>query len=375
MTNQLWSNELLDEVKENADPLADNTITQILDSQELEVVNQCLQLLQQDDQPIPNQAPPELVEYLKSTSSLPEWADPNKMNLAQKFFQTHSPSFGVALLFGSLPILYAGKLGGAQVLAATGQLVHHFQRRVGETLKFLINIMGDNNFHQNDAGIRTLQKVRLMHASIRYYIKRAPGAWNPKENWGVPINQEELVGTLLAFSEVAMQGLEKLGVEISEEEGAAYLHLWTVFGHQLGIDHRLFPQNRESAKELWNLIAERNFGPSEAGQILAQAHVEFLKELIPGHFFDGLANSLMKYLMGKTITENYLGIDKPGWTQILILFIKGLFGLRDDLIEDSALYAKLAQRDGNLVLEGLEKYWSKGDSVPFQIPQSLTKAK
>ncbi len=125
---------------------------------------------------------------------------------------------------------------------------------------------------------------------------------------------------------------------------------------------------------MWDLIAKRNFGESDSGRLLINSHLQFLDELIPGDFLDGLNISMLKFMMGKVIAEDYLGLPKPGWTRILLIFIKGILGLKDELADHSKILGNLSLRDGKKLLDALDEYWNKDKSVPFQIPHSLTKS-
>jgi hypothetical protein len=60
-----------------------------------------------------------------------------------------------------------------------------------------------------------------MHASVRRLSAASP-YW--KTEWNVPVNQEDLLLTLMSFSWVVMDGLEKLGVTVSPTDQEAYLH-------------------------------------------------------------------------------------------------------------------------------------------------------
>jgi hypothetical protein len=59
--------------------------------------------------------------------------------------------------------------------------------------------------------------------------------------YGVPINQEDLLVTQLAFSIVLLIGLERLGVLDAESasEMECYLHMWRYIGHLMGVEPRL----------------------------------------------------------------------------------------------------------------------------------------
>ncbi len=52
---------------------------------------------------------------------------------------------------------------------------------------------------------------------------------------GVPINQEDLLGTLGTFTVTTFEVMEKLGVPWNDEAELAYLMLWDRVGELLGI--------------------------------------------------------------------------------------------------------------------------------------------
>jgi len=105
---------------------------------------------------------------------------------------------------------------------------------------------------EDGKGRRTIQRVRLMHAAVRHLIRarneQTPGMWHP--DLGTPINQEDLAGTLLAFSYVVADPICRLGVRVPAEDVDAYLHLWNVMGHLLGVRDELFVRDVADAAAL-----------------------------------------------------------------------------------------------------------------------------
>jgi len=62
------------------------------------------------------------------------------------------------------------------------------------------------------------------------------GAWDVAA-FGVPINQEDMAATLLAFSYNVLVGIEAIrGAPLPRADQAAYLHLWRYIGFLLGVD-------------------------------------------------------------------------------------------------------------------------------------------
>jgi ER-bound oxygenase mpaB/B'/Rubber oxygenase, catalytic domain len=370
---KVFNESFLDQMRSSGDELADSVLTEILRRGDISKANEVLaQLILNNNQISGRPMPPGLGRYLEHCQTLPSWADLDKIRQAQVFFTSQGAVFGLVLMCSSLPILYAGGKGGAQVLLSTGKLSGHFRRRASQTLRFILDVMEPGGLEPEGMGIRAIQKVRLMHAAIRHFAKTGPLWKNKIETWGSPINQEELAGTLLAFSSLALEGMKKLQVEISDSDQEAYLHTWKVIGHLLGIKQELLPENLSVARELWQRIDQRNFLPTPEGQQLAVEHLKFLKDLIPEKSLQGFPNSLMHFLMGKRLAVSILKLPSPGWTYYLIGFFTGLLGLQARVVLSSKTLRKLTSASGQMLMESLYQNWNAGDGAPFKIPDSQT---
>jgi hypothetical protein len=334
------------------------------------VINDMLSALDENSESLPPALPDKVANYLTVTGDLPPWAEPDRILRAQSLFVRHGPLFGVVLMLRSLPVLYAGSFGGAQVLAMTGQLTKNFRRRASETLRFILDAMEPGGLDATGKGIRTTQKVRLMHASVRQFASHS-ALWKAHPEWGAPINQEELVGTLVAFSYLALDGLGKLGIEVSDQEQEDYLHAWKCIGYVLGIREECLPADIPAAEKLWKAVAKRNFHRTPEGLLLTQEHLKFVKEMVPGHTADSLMESLMRYLMGPKIAVGILGLPKAAWTDVLIGWLRRLLLLeRLWIFNNKIMNAILGDISRNL-MESLDAYWSEGDTTPFRIPESV----
>src|SRR5262249_52930088 len=150
--------------------------------------------------------------YIEETSRMPRWADGRALARSQEHFTRHGPWIILALHCASLPYCY-GAAKGVKALYLTDKFQRTPWRRLLNTAQFLIDVMAIGRFTPDGHGLRSAQKVRLVHAALRLRLTR-DGRWDPA--WGVPINQEDLAGTLLSFSIVVLDALEKLDLEIPE---------------------------------------------------------------------------------------------------------------------------------------------------------------
>lgn len=282
MTDQfLWQKRLI------GDPTADHVITTLLAENQKGEVDQIFQMLVRNRQ-FPNpafDALPERVRdiveaYFVQTRKLPAYAEPFKLMVASDVFRQHGPKILMILLCKSLPLCYTC-WRGAKVLYQTGRLRVHdgsltaFTRRLMETAQFVVDMLTKDNFEQDGTAIVGVQKVRLMHATIRHFAQQRN--WD-RDTYGIPINQEDLVGTLLSFGVVIVDGLEQLGITLTPEEREAYLHLWHVVGAMMGIDEDLLSEDETECRNLMNAILEQQSGPSMEGAELTDACIELMRD-------------------------------------------------------------------------------------------------
>jgi hypothetical protein len=252
----------------------------------------------------------------------------------------------------------------------TGQLSRHFRRRAAETLRFILDVMTPGGLEYGGRGIRTAQKVRLMHACIRHFA-RVSGRWAALPQWGEPINQEELAGTLLSFSSLAVDNLELRGGWVAPGDAEDYLHAWRCIGHWMGIEAEMRPTSMAEARDLWGRIEMRNFSRTPEGVALTRDHLDFLDEMVPGKALDGFNLPLMRHLMGRRIAVGYLGLPGPGRFSIWIDVIRRFFGFADRFLAAAGPLDRLVAEVNLQMMEALQRYWAEGRSTPFRLPQRL----
>src|SRR5581483_558278 len=112
---------------------------------------------------------------------------------------------------------------------------------LNETAQFMLDVMRPGGVQPGQPGWDAARRVRLMHAAVRWMILNRPGIDWDTSAYGVPINQEDLLLTLLTFTEVMFEVFDRTGIDYSEREADDYLHLWSYVGHVLGIRPDLLP--------------------------------------------------------------------------------------------------------------------------------------
>ena len=376
-----WTDALLDRMREVGDPLADTPVAAVLERGGVDAVNAIMQTLVRVDQPVPEHLPEELQDYLANTLPLPEWADMCKIRRGQQLFETWGIEIALCLFCASLPSSYAAAKG-VKVLYLTAQLDTNTRRRVMETGQFLIDVLTVGGLDEHGTGRRTIQRVRLMHAAVRHLIKarneQKPGLWHP--DWDTPINQEDLAGTLLSFSYVVVDPMRRLGAHIPAQDADAYLHLWNVIGHLLGVRDELLVHDITDATALVNAIRRRQFMASPEGQDMTDALLQLLNELTPVHRFDDIIPPLIRHLIGDE-TADLLHVPQSDLADEIARFDRVAKRLYVDLFgqseRDSVRYqmvSRLARPFGRDLLRALFMMERGGDRAAFAIPDHLARS-
>jgi hypothetical protein len=365
-TDNQWTDAVLDPMRSAGDELADHVIATLFSDSEVGAVNDMMRTLITNEFPEPAAFPQIVRDYLSETDHLPPWADTALIEAGEKVFWRYGPKLVLIFNCYALPWDYLGQKG-VQVLALTNRLQSNPTRRITEVSQFLVDVLQPGGLTTaGGRGRRSIQKVRLMHAAVRRLAAQSP-AWKPA--WDLPINQEDLAGTLMSFSWIALDGLGKLDIPLSDADKEAYLYCWRVVGHLLGVREELVPTNIASARDLAASIARRQFGPSPEAQSLTKALVDMMANTLPGDVFGHVAPLLIRYFLGKE-WASWLGIE--GHFLNLMAGPLRLLGLEaGTILEDSQALSALAEKVGHLLIESLVYVERGGNRPSFTIPVEL----
>jgi hypothetical protein len=250
-------------------------------------------------------------------------------------------------------------------------LTENVHRRIFETAQFILDAMSPGGLSAKGRGIRSAQKVRLMHAAIRHYIQTVP-RWNQQWNdaWGVPINQEDLAGTLMTFSVQILVSMKQFRIPMTPAEEEAYFHAWKVIGLIMGIDPRLIPDDVADGYALATAIFDHQKGESEAGKELTKALLGFMSLRSPGRLFAGFPASIMRQCIPDEVAD-MLGVPAANWTA-------ALFSLEDAILRAIDLFefrhrnfSKLLEAFSGKMVDQLVLIERGGNRPLFRIPKTL----
>jgi hypothetical protein len=291
----------LEEMRQVGDTEADALISKLFDQQLGRFVYSALKLSR--DEIAGSAAHPTVRDFLLTPARKPDWFEEERLLGGQRFFRKHALDIMTLLGALSLPYCYAASPGN-KAIYFTEKMRNTPGKRLLETAQFIISVLNIGSF-QTDTGAFETQRTRLIHALVRYHILNGK-QWDLQ--WGLPVNQEDMAGTNLAFSFVILRGLEESNVRMSQREKEDFLHAWRFIGYQLHIDEALLPASIDEASQLEQSIRNRHFRTSEESRMLTRDLIRHYRESFPaiaGYFVE----SQIRYLTGPDVAD-LLGIPR-----------------------------------------------------------------
>jgi ACT domain-containing protein len=279
---------------------ADQLIKEVFASKKQSELYAALQLPEMNILSLQDASP--VSAFLQSPKTLPEWYDANRILKGQQVFELYAEEMMALLGAMALPYCYAASPGN-KALYFSDKMRQSPGKRLLDTASFLINVSTPHSLEGDKPGHIHINKTRLIHALARYYILK--GEWNME--WGLPINQEDMAGTNLAFSVIIVVGLQQSGFTLSEKQMEDFIFLWRYIGYQLAIDPELLPTSFQEAYKLAKLIRKRNFKKSMEGIELTRELLQYYRSVVPPNQAKFI-NAQVRHYIGPEVSD-YLGLE------------------------------------------------------------------
>jgi hypothetical protein len=376
MSSSRWSDDaFLDALRHTGDPPADAAVAALAADGGEPAVGRIFRILKANDTPLPADAPAPLHVFMAATTDLPPGTDRARLVRGGEAFLKNALPSVVVLLASSLPRGYAAPCL-TEILTISKDLERHPFSRLMGVVQLLLNISDGGAFEPQGRAIVTAQKLRLLHAGVR----RITAQYRPRYEamFGVPVNQEDRLATIMGFSYLLIDGIHRLGLPLKEEEAEDLYYLWQVFARLMGIhpdgrpdDASYIPPTIADAAAFYAAYVRRNdTGPSRnpAGVVLTQDNLTMMRSMIPWPLrLLGLGFAPLIF-MAEVMTGEELarvGVTPLVGHRAIKAFLSRVVRLGQDLGEDTRFEARLARR----LLQGMVDVDRRGE-VPFSIPFS-----
>ena len=362
----MLTDAILDSARMRGDALADDTVATIFRAGDTSAVARLLSTLMRDDTAPPDLAAP-VRDYL-ATTSVSAARSAESAAAGERIFAEYGPEIMMLLCCYSLPSSYAAKKG-VQVLHRTAYLAKRPNRRLFETAQFIVDVMSPGGLGRDGKGVRTAQKVRLMHAAIRHLILTdTTSPWSTAD-LGVPINQEDLLGTLMTFTWLILDGLAKIGIKLTPQEQQAYLDTWLVVGEVMGIEPPLLPRTVADATSVTALIEQRQVAQSPQGQEMMAALLGMMQTNMP-HPFQSMPGCLIREFLPPDVAA-FLGVPSHPLKEELIRLGDEALRPLQRFIDFEAKRHALVRSFSVHLLRWMLKIELDGQPARFALPDAL----
>ena len=302
-----WSDDtFLDSLRILGDKKADECVSQLIAEGHESDFHMVFRKMNSNVEDLPEGLPSRLAAFFSSTSGLPESVDGAPVDMARlkrggTAFLRHAFTGSSVLIAKSLPEGYAAPNLSIILQMSDNLSQRPFKRLLG-VLQMVINLCQSDAFEEKGNAIVTAQKLRLLHAGVRFIaahpeerLKGYPDGYPDLENfqkqYGVVVCLEDMLGTIMGFSWLMIEGLRTLDVGMTSEEEEDYYYLFRVFAQLMGIHPEgqpdsleFIPSNLSEAKAFYDSYQRRHYVPAEEnpeGVILAQANIDMMNRLLP----------------------------------------------------------------------------------------------
>lgn len=360
-----WTPRVLRAARPVGDPVADQVVLEMLGNHPL---GEALAALTRHEDFAARDLPAPIRKHFEVTAALPDWADLRLLRRGQSLFTRHGWMMSAGLFCSSLPQAYCAA-NGARVLTQTQAMTRRVRPRILETAQFLFDVCLEGSFEAEARAVLAAQRVRMVHALIRHFIQ-AKGEWDASE-LGVPINQEDLAGTLMSFSVVLLDALARAGILVTADDEEAFFHLWKVTGHLLGIAPALLPVDVADGRAMMQAIRDDQWVSSVQGRLLTAELITSMRTYLPTALLDDLPAVLIRFF-APAPAPTLLGIESS--SSLDRLFDAGMrLGSALGLAASEESRRSLARRFSRDLMIGLIDAQRPERRALFNIPSSLVR--
>lgn len=285
-----WSDDtFLDRLRSEGDREADDCLAELADTGQN--FRDLFRFLNSNHAQVPVDAPDALRRFFADAMRTPapdgQPVDRARLERGEDVFMTHACSSALALLAMSLPAGYAAP-NLARVLVMSGNLENHPYTRLLGVLQMVVNVTARGGFETNGKALVTAAKLRLLHAGVRHLVRRRIPAYEPQ--YGVPVNHEDMLATIMGFSLLVIRGLQRMGVGLRDHEAEDYFYLWRTYALAMGIrpdgardSTEYLPATLAEADEFYGAYARRHYRAAKEnpeGVELTRASLMMLEHMV-----------------------------------------------------------------------------------------------
>ncbi|WP_326950697.1 DUF2236 domain-containing protein [Amycolatopsis sp. NBC_01307] len=277
----------------------DGLVASLLDNGQVPAVNAALASWANNNDPVPSSLPAALAAHLQQAANLPAWADRAKLRLAADFNRRKDTYLFMLYGLGSGIMSTVIPREAESVYWSAGGA--NMKDRAAKTFTFGYDLSELTAYEPTGQFVVTANKTRLVHAAVRHLLPRS-AHWQAATDTPIPISNGDILVTFHSLGTFVHRKLVEWKVPMTAAEEEAFLHMWQVAIHLLGVRDEFIPKtwadaNAQSAYALTPILA-----PTTEGKELAKDLLGLTAQVDLG-VTRGFLNEFVRYVLNDKIGD------------------------------------------------------------------------
>ena len=312
------------------DDAVDGMMAGLLDTGQVPAVNTALRPWVNNNDPLPTGLPADLIAHLRQADQLPSWADRAKLRLAADFNRRKDTYLFLLYGLGSGIMSTVIPREAKSVYWSVGGA--DMQDRAAKTFTFGYDLSELTAFEPSGQFVVTANKTRLVHAAVRHLLPQS-AHWRAVTDVQTPISNGDILVTFHSLGTFVHRKLVEWRVPMTAVEESAFLHMWQVAIHLLGVRDEFIPQTWAAAEAQSAQVLTPILAPTFEGKELADDLLGLTAQVDLG-VTRGFLNEFVRYALSDAIGDwlqlprDYASatLIRTGWP-LYIAFREGLLPL------------------------------------------------
>lgn len=221
-------------------------------------------------------SPDEVWEFFSALDRSPPFEfDPARAAKGARAFYRYSDLFFVGLVLESLITGLTEELSKSFYI--TGRTAGNL-RRVRQNTRHIVEVTLPGGLERGGDGWKLTVRIRLVHAQLRRLLLNSD-EWDVATE-GVPLHMAHMSLAATGFSAANLHSVRKLGVQLTEEESAGFMHIWSYVAWLLGVPESLLFTTEAGAAQVRQVAHRFESQPGEKAIAVAHGYVSTVPELI-----------------------------------------------------------------------------------------------
>ncbi|GAA1623510.1 oxygenase MpaB family protein [Actinoplanes couchii] len=283
------------------DDATDPLLVSMLQNGQIPAVNTAFDNFVKNGDPLPAGIPAALTTWLQQHNTLPSWADQAKLNQAAQFNKRMSLYLFLLYGLGSGIMSTVIPREARNVYWSEGGAV--MKSRAAKTFTYGYDLSALDAFQPSGHFITTSNKTRLTHAAVRHLLPQS-SHWRAvtDDQDFIPISNGDILITFHSLGTFVHGKLKSWGIRMTAAEEAAFLHMWQVALHLLGVRDDFIPASWAAAKEQSAYALTPLMASTPEGIDLAGVLLNLTSEIDLG-VTRGFQREFARYLLGDKVGD------------------------------------------------------------------------